>query len=576
MVLLLFFSVLSGIVTFLSPCILPILPIVLSSSATNEKARPLGMISGLIVSFTLFTLIISKIVSYLGLSAEALRLLSVIFLVAIGMIMIIPSLTGLLDRLLSFLPGLVKHTDARGSGFWQGFVTGGSLGLIWAPCAGPILSAVIVVAATQTISLNSALVIFAFSIGVGIPLLAITYGGRALMMRIRVLSGNLLRIQQIFGVLVILTAMLIGLNIDTQITAWLSDAIPAGWTTAMDSFENSPAVQQQLAGLKGTGPTIASIENPSTGLSRYGPAADFNGATHWINSEPLTLQDLRGKVVLVDFWTYSCINCIRTFPYLQDWYAKYKDYGFVIIGVHSPEFAFEHDPGNVAQAVKQFGILYPVAQDNNYDIWNAYANSYWPAEYLIDAQGQIRHTQFGEGDYDKTELAIQALLAEAGRPATASLTIGPSVAFPKFITPETYLGTARQSGFVSPEMVVLGKTSQYSLPSTVAQDSFAVSGSWVFEQEYAQEASAGAQLTLHFLAQDVYLVMTSDQPTIVTISSLTPNQPNTSEDVNSQGQILVSASRLYHLIHFNSVGKGTITLTFSTPGVRAYSFTFGG
>jgi cytochrome c biogenesis protein CcdA/thiol-disulfide isomerase/thioredoxin len=573
MVVLLFFSVLSGIVTFLSPCILPILPIVLSSSATNQRARPLGLISGLIVSFSLFTLIIAKIVSYLGLSANALRLLSVVLLIVIGLTMLIPALTVLFDRIVGFLPGLVR-TDTRGSGFGQGFLTGASLGLIWAPCAGPILSAVIIVAATQTLTINSALVVFAFSIGVGIPLLAVTYGGRALIQRIHFLSGNLLRIQQIFGVLVILTALLIGFNLDTRITAWATSAIPAGWTAGIDAFENSPVVQQQLAVLRGHG---ANVFTPTSDvLGNYGPVRDFTGATGWINSVPLTRDGLKGKVYLVDFWTYSCINCIRTFPYLLDWYAKYKDYGFVIIGVHTPEFAFEHDTTNVLQAVQRFGIAYPVAQDNNYVVWNAFLNSYWPAEYLVDAQGQVRHYQYGEGNYDKTEKAIQELLAEAGHPVNAALTNGPSVSFSAGETPETYLGTDRQSGFASSEPVAGGTVSAYTFPGSLALDSFAVSGQWDFEPQYAQETTAGARLTMHFFAQDVYLVMTSDQPATVTVFSLTPNLPNTSEDVDAQGRITVGASRLYHLAHFDKAAEGTIVLEFDSPGVRVFSFTFGG
>jgi cytochrome c biogenesis protein CcdA/thiol-disulfide isomerase/thioredoxin len=576
MALLLFFSLLSGIVTFLSPCILPILPIVLSSSATNQKARPLGLIAGLIVSFSVFTLIITKIVSFLGLSANALRLLSVFFLVMIGLSMAIPALTAILQGVLGRLPNLVKSTGSGKSGFGQGFFTGATLGLVWAPCAGPILSAVVIVAATQTLTLNSALVVFAFALGVGIPLLAVTYSGRELIQRIRFLSGNLERIQRIFGVLVVLTALLIGFNVDTQITAWLTGAVPASWNIAIDSFESSPTVQAQLNALKGNGSALAIGGTAPGALDHLGPTPDFSGATGWINSGPLTVNDLRGKVVLVDFWTYSCINCIRTFPYLQDWYAKYKDLGFVILGVHTPEFAFEHESTNVAQATQRFGISYPVAQDNNYAIWNAFGNAYWPAEYLIDAQGQIRHFHFGEGDYDKTEEAIQELLAEAGHPVTASLTNRPLATFSPEDTPETYLGTDRQSGFDSPEPLVNGTPSPYTIPGHLMPNSFAVSGIWDFEPQFAQAESPGAQLALHFYGQDVYLVMTSDQPAIVTIARLAPNLPNTSEDVDGQGHIAVSASRLYHLVHFDTPTEGMVTLSFDTPGVRAFSFTFGG
>jgi cytochrome c biogenesis protein CcdA/thiol-disulfide isomerase/thioredoxin len=575
MPILIFFAILSGIVTFLSPCILPILPIVLASSATTQKSRPLGLISGLIVSFSVFTLLITKIISFFGFSAEALRLLSVVFLVIIGLSMAIPVLTIYFEQILSVLPRLVKHSDTEGSGFWQGFLTGASLGLIWAPCAGPILSAVIIVTATQTLSLNSALIIFAFSIGVGIPLLAVTYGGRAFIQRVRFLSGNLQRIQQLFGVLVILTAILIGLNLDTQITAWLTNVIPAGWTAALDSFESAPIVRQQLDALGGNGALSPTSDAALAVPGRYGPAADFSGATNWINSPPLSIRALQGKVVLVDFWTYSCINCIRTFPYLTDWYNKYKDYGFVIIGVHAPEFAFEQDTANVQRAASQFGLLYPVAQDNNYLIWNAYGNNYWPAEYLIDAQGLVRHVQEGEGNYAETEKAIQELLAEAGHPVSAALTKGPPLAISYFNSPETYIGTERLWGLASPESVKPGIVSSYTIPETISRNNFAVSGQWDFEPQFAQEQSAGSQITLHFFAQDVYLVMTSDQPVLVKVSRLIPDMLNSSEDLNPQSAMTVSESRLYHLVRLEQASDATITLTFTDPGVRLFSFTFG-
>jgi thiol-disulfide isomerase/thioredoxin len=270
---------------------------------------------------------------------------------------------------------------------------------------------------------------------------------------VRLLSGNLPRIQKVFGGLVVATALLIAFNLDVQFTAWATQAIPAEWTSGLTAFENSPLVQDQLANLRSQpGPVLsAPAGGPPPDL---GQAADFLGATNWINSDPLTLYALKGKVVLVDFWTYSCINCIRTFPYLRDWYAKYASYGFVVIGVHTPEFAFEHDAANVIAAVQRFDITYPVAQDNEYNIWSAYNNGAWPAEYLIDAQGRLREIRFGEGGYSETEKNIQDLLAEAGHPVQQNLTQGPEVSFSPFQTPETYIGTDRQTGFGSPERLI--------------------------------------------------------------------------------------------------------------------------
>ncbi len=575
MAILLVFAILSGILTILSPCILPILPIVLSSSATEQKARPLGLITGLIVSFSVFTLLVTRIVELLGIPAGTLRLLSAAFLIVIGLSMIIPALATRLEQVLSFLPRLAGSKPSGGSGFRDGFLTGASLGLVWAPCAGPILSAVIVVAATQTMTINSALVIFAYSIGVGIPLLAVTYGGRELIQRVRLLSGNLPRIQKVFGGLVVATALLIVFNLDVQFTAWATQAIPAGWTSGLTAFENSPLVQDQLAKLRGQpGPSLsASTGGPPPD---FGQAPDFAGGNNWINSDPLTLSDLKGKVVLVDFWTYSCVNCIRTFPYLQDWYAKYKAYGFVIIGVHTPEFAFEHDTANVIQAVGRFGIAYPVVQDNDYAIWNAYNNYAWPAEYLIDAEGRMREQKLGEGGYAETEKAIQTLLAEAGHPVQQNLTQGPQASFSPFQTPETYIGTDRMSGLGSPEPVARGKYSAYSIPADLPLHAFAISGSWDFEPQYAQAGESGTQLSLHFYAKDVYLVMTSDQPLTATVISLTPGGSTPTEDVNAQNRIAISAPRLYHLAHFDQLTDGVITIQFDAAGVRIYSFTFGG
>jgi thiol-disulfide isomerase/thioredoxin len=315
---------------------------------------------------------------------------------------------------------------------------------------------------------------------------------------------------------------------------------------------------------------VAAMDLPS-----YGPAPELVGITHWINSQPLTLKDLRGKVVLIDFWTYSCINCLRTLPYVTSWYNKYKDDGLVVIGVHSPEFAFEHDTANVEAAVKQDKIAYPVAQDNNFATWQAFHNEYWPAEYFIDAQGNIRHTHFGEGNYDESEQVIQTLLAEAGHTVQTSLTQGPTVQFSARETPETYIGTARQSRFASPEGDNSGQ-GLYTFPAKLPLHGFAVSGLWDFESEFAQTATAGDELEIHFFAQDVYLVMTSDQPATVKVSLASPNAPNHSEDVDSLGQVTVQASRLYHLVGLGNTAEGMLTLHFDSPGVRVYAFTFGG
>ena len=395
-----------------------------------------------------------------------------------------------------------------------------------------------------------------------------------------------------FGGLMVAMAVLMAFNLDVDFTVWATQTLAPGWTNALQSIEQGAAVKAQLEALQGrsvasaatpaaantNSAATASAASPGSTLAAdtSGPSApELVGISHWINSPPLTLAGLRGKVVLIDFWTYSCINCIRTLPYTIDWYNKYKDQGFVVIGVHSPEFSFEHDTPNVEDAVKRFNIPYPVAQDNDFATWQAYQNEYWPAEYLIDARGVIRYTSFGEGDYDKTEQTIQQLLKENGATVPDTLTQGPVVPYSYTETPETYLGTDRQERFASPESISADKAQQYTIPATVPADEFAVAGSWTFEPEYALVSAPGAKLQLHFNAKDVYLVMTSDKPVVVTVTLLTPKQKNQSDDVDAKGQLTVSASRLYHLVQLDAAQEGTVELQFTQPGVHVFAFTFG-
>ena len=580
MLLLILFSLLSGIVTVLSPCVLPVLPIVLSSSAASGKRRPLGVITGLIISFSFFTLAISQIVRWLGLSAQTLRIIAVSVIGLLGLSMIVPKFNEWVEKALSFIPRMANNEPRQGSGFWPGFLTGLSLGLVWAPCAGPILASVTALAATQEVSFASVLVVVAYAVGSGIPLLGIAYGGRSLINKVPALSNNLGRVQKVFGVVMILTAVLIAVNVDVLVTAWLTDRLP-GLTSSLSNFESSQAVSEQLSNLNGdsNGPSYfvngSQPGDDGSNLPDYGPAPELAGLGNWFNSEPLTLQELRGKVVMVDFWTYSCVNCVRTLPYMVDWNAKYAEEGLVILGIHTPEFAFEQDANNVQQAIERFGILYPVAQDNDYGTWRAFNNHYWPAKYLIDAQGHIRYVHFGEGDYDVTELAIQQLLAETGVNVQQDLSAPSSTEFLAGQTPETYIGFGRQSGFSSPESLVRNDVGTYSIPTDLPEHHFAVSGEWTFYQEYAQPEEAGAQLELYFYAKDVYLVMDTPAPGTVNVEILSPDQANQSEDVDAQGNITVDSARLYHLASFDSATQGRLRLTFQQPAIQTFAFTFG-
>jgi thiol-disulfide isomerase/thioredoxin len=387
-------------------------------------------------------------------------------------------------------------------------------------------------------------------------------------------------VQQIFGIVMILTAVLIAVNVDVMVTAWLTDRMPAGLTSSLSNFESSQAVSQQLNDLSGNSDSPSYFVNGSqpqdgSSLPDYGPAPELAGLGNWYNSEALTLQELRGKVVMVDFWTYSCVNCVRTLPYMVDWNAKYADEGLVILGIHTPEFAFEQDADNVQQAIERFGILYPVAQDNDNGTWQAFNNHYWPAKYLIDAQGHIRYVHYGEGDYDQTELAIQELLAETGVNAQQDLSAPSNTEFLAGQTPETYIGFGRQSNFASPENLVRNSAGEYTFPPELSLHNFAVSGNWTFYQEYAQAEADGAQLELHFYAKDVYLVMDTPASGLVNVEILSPDQTNLSEDVDAQGNIMVDEARLYHLASFDSATEGTLRLTFQQSGIQAFAFTFG-
>jgi thiol-disulfide isomerase/thioredoxin len=380
---------------------------------------------------------------------------------------------------------------------------------------------------------------------------------------------------------VLVTAGLMAVGADTAISADLTNALP-DWTGTLQTLERAGQVQSALGGLDG-GRQSSLVASPNPSAEPGGSIAtlpvgqlapDFTGIDNWLNSKPLTMASLRGKVVLVDFWTYSCINCIRTLPYVEGWYQKYAADGLVIVGVHSPEFAFEHDTSNVAAAIARFGITYPVAQDNEFKTWGAYGNQYWPADYLIDANGHVRATHDGEGDYNTTEAQIRSLLAEAGAgnlpsaaPAVSSPPIGQSQ------SPETYLGTDRQSGFVT--AVPADGVGQFSFPSSLPNDEFAVSGTFDFEPQYVQATAAGDQLEYAFDARDVYLVMSADSPVSVRVSVAGVSNVGATEDVAADGSMTVGPSRLYHLVHLGGFGHGTVTITFNSPGVRAYAFTFG-
>ena len=503
MPILLLFAFISGLVTILAPCIWPLLPIIFSSSATGGRAKSLGISLGVVASFAVFTLTLSYLVSIFNFDPDILRFMAVIVLTLLGLSLIIPALSGRMEVLFSKLSGKLRiNTGNTGSGFLQGLVTGLSLGIVWSPCAGPILSAIATLSATRTVNSGIVLVTLSYSAGVFTVLLLFSVSGNALFAKSRLLTKYTGTIQKIFGAIIILTAISIYTNYDKVLQAKLLDAIPA-YSTFLYKLESAEPVDRALNELKNNqvtedkaGKAFNQISDMGKGKSRLpilGKAPDFTGIEKWLNSQnPLTIVGLRGQVVLVDFWTYTCINCIRTLPYVTSWYEKYKDNNFVVVGVHTPEFEFEKKTGNVEAAIKQYKINYPVAQDNDYATWRAYNNRYWPAKYLIDVDGNIRKFHFGEGEYEEMESAIRELIKEGGEDVEAEIN-KTGVQTPNMAkTPESYLGFDRMDRFWSGEKITLGEK-RYSLKQGLPLHHLGFEGEWLVEREYSQ-AGAGSGL----------------------------------------------------------------------------------
>lgn len=575
MILLLGFSFLAGIVTILSPCILPILPIILSSTIGGHesgKSRPLGVIVGFIASFTFFTLFLSGIVKTSGISADSLRLLSVIIIAGFGVSFLIPQFQVLLEKLFSKLSNLAPRGNTNPN-FFSGIFVGLSLGLLWTPCVGPILASVISLALTGAVTLNAFFITLAYSIGTAIPMFAIMIGGQSLLRKVPWLLKNSSNIQKVFGIVMILTAVAIFFNIDRKFQTFILDKFPL-YGAGLTQLEDNDAVRRRLSEMGGEKTSDSDMGKPMFDLlSPKGvKAPEIIPGGVWFNSKPLTLAELKGKVVIIDFWTYSCINCQRTFPYLKSWWEKYKDKGLVIIGVHSPEFEFEKSEENLRQAISDFGLKYPVVQDNDFATWQAYNNRYWPAKYFLDKEGYIRYSHFGEGAYDESERVIQELLEEAGAQNVSVEVKNPGYEVYSR-TPETYLGYARLDGFSSPERIVPDNLSNYSAPRTLPANSVAYQGQWTVMDEYASPKK-GSKLSLNFEAKEVFLVMRKTGSSSRVKVLLDGKAQFLGEDVGN-GIVSIDSDRLYKLINLPSPGRHTLELEFLDDGAQLFAFTFG-
>jgi cytochrome c biogenesis protein CcdA/thiol-disulfide isomerase/thioredoxin len=588
------FAVIAGAGTAITPCVLPVLPALLSASALGGRRRPLGIVLGLAITFTIAIIALAQIAKGVGLASGATRTLAVVVLISFGAVMLIPELAARVQAPLSRLARFGPRS--RGSGFWSGIAVGGALGFVCAPCAGPILAAVISVSASGNTSARVVAVAIAYVLGLSAILMLYAIGGRRLMdLARRKARGHL--VERGLGVVLLLTGVVMATNLDVRFEDALAKnkSLPGFLVDPTRSLENSSAVQNRLASLRpasrfaarqqhaantGARPPIGvgipGVQTPP--LSDLGAAPEFTGNQRWFNTpgnRPLTLAGLRGHVVLVDFWTYTCINCIRTLPFLKGLYATYHPYGLELVGVETPEFTFEQQAGNVQQAVESDGLRYPVVQDNNYGTWNAYQNEYWPAEYLIDATGRVRHTQFGEGEYKQDEAAVRELLSEAGvkhlpRAMTASAVI-PSA---QLATPETYLDAARAQGFA----VSLRKgVHDYAAAPNLQLNQFALQGRWNVGSESATPAAPGASIEASFQASKVYLVLTSAGNLARQARVLLDGHPISASNAGADdpsATVTVRGQRLYSLVSLPGVEQHVLSVELP-PGISAYDFTFG-
>ncbi|MGH9043993.1 MAG: cytochrome c biogenesis protein DipZ [Acidimicrobiales bacterium] len=555
----------AGLVAAISPCIVPVLPVVLAGgvsegaglTSSRTRRRPVAVVAGLVLSFSLLILVGSEILSALHLPQDLLRYAGVGVLVIVGAAYLFPPLGSVVEK--PFVRLRVKQPSPETGGF----VIGLGLGLVFVPCAGPILAALTVVGATHRVGLTAVFLTLAFGIGAAVPLLMIALAGREVINRVKTLRALGPRLRQLSGLILVVMALAIGFNT----FAGLQRDLP-GYTSALQSrFEGSAAVRGELGAITGNaGSSLATCDSGTPGLVDCGPAPRFRGMTAWLNTphgRAVTLASLRGKVVLVDFWTYSCINCQRSLPHVEAWYREYERDGLVVVGVHTPEFAFEHVVSNVRAQAAALGVRYPVAIDNNYATWNAYDNQAWPADYLIDASGDVRHVSVGEGDYGGTEQLIRDLLVEARPgiilpPRTSVADRTPTAQ----ISPETYLGYDRLQYLVPAGSVVRNAPAQYQFPDSLPLGSLALSGTWT---DQAQEATAGAmaQAELAFEANDVYLVMGGTGTVQVSVNGVP------TETVQVSG-----VPKLYTLFEARLFTVGQLELQAS-PGVEAYDFTFG-
>jgi cytochrome c biogenesis protein CcdA/thiol-disulfide isomerase/thioredoxin len=549
---------LGGLITGISPCILPVLPVVFlsgagSTRANSAAARPYLVIAGLVCSFSVVTLAGSALLSALHLPQDAIRWAALVTLTLIGLGLIFPPLQHLLERPFARIPQ--RQIGSGKSGFGLGL----TLGALYVPCAGPVLAAIVVAGGTASIGLATLVLTATFAVGTALPLLVFALAGRRVAERVAAFRRRQREIQIVGGITMIVLAVTLVFNLP----AMLQRAVP-DYTVAMQKGTGANEIRHKLNLGGAINGQLADCAEGAAQLQQCGPAPVVSGITQWLNTpdgKPIDLASLRGKVVLIDFWAYSCINCQRAIGHVVDWYNRYKD-GFVVIGVHTPEYAFERVAANVASGAAALHITYPIALDNDYTTWNNYQNLYWPAEYLIDANGTIRHTKFGEGDYDGSEKLIRQLLVDANPEIRLPAASHSADTTPQTkLTPETYLGIGK-TGNYGGDGEYKASTATFGYPAMLAGDKFALRGRWTLDDQGAIADSEDDAVRLNYTAKAVYVVVGGTGTLTVTRDQKTTTTP------------ISGPPTLHQIVADDTAHRDQLDMQVS-QGLQVFSFTFG-
>ncbi len=587
--ILLLLAFLGGNLTIISPCILPVLPFVFARADQPFRKSGLPLLAGMAVTFAGFAAIATVGGAWVVRANRYGRDASLVVLAIFGLTLLWPALADRLSRPFVALGSRLSQPSASGSGSdnhpgaFRSLLLGIATGLLWAPCAGPILGLILTGAALEGASGRSAFLLLAYAAGAATSLaVAVLAGGRVFAALKRSLGAEVW-IRSILGVAVLAGVAAIALGLDRGLLTQISLASTSGVEQSLIDRLH-PNVQAQDTKKPGSMMMMSSTAPGAAAGPQMLP--DLDGAIAWLNSAPLNRDRLQGHVVLVDFWTYSCINCLRSIPYVRAWAEKYKESGLIVIGVHTPEFAFEKDLDNVRRAVSELKIAYPVALDNDYKIWKAFSNSYWPADYLIDATGHIRFHHFGEGKYDESEQQIQQVLKEHNPQLAVNGLVKVAASGAEappdsdVESPETYLGYDRADSFLSNGGLKQDVAHVYSIPQHLELNQWGLSGKWTDQAQVASLISARGKIVYRFHARDVHLVLGPgpDGKPVRFRVKIDGQEPGVNQgvDTDAHGDGKITNHRLYQLIRQkNAIEDRTFEIEFLDPGAQAYAFTFG-